>query len=109
MSANIPFEFWIGPQKMPSGNYTVEVLVPSVSIVRSADGSLEQEVYMVDIGPAVTQQESRLIFVIRNGKQELTEIWCVSGKRGLAAQNPHQDTPGKVTVVTVSYKTPDFD
>jgi hypothetical protein len=106
MTANIPFEFWIGSQKMPSGTYTMEVLVPSVSILRSADGKLEQQLYMVDIGPPVTAEESRLVFVVRDGKEDLMEVWCVSGKRKLVAQNPQDSSSTQETrTVSLSYST----
>ena len=41
-TASIPFDFWIGPEKMPAGQYVLEMIVPSVGVIRSADGKVER-------------------------------------------------------------------
>jgi hypothetical protein len=104
VKASIPFEFWIGPERMPAGPYTLQVIVPSVAIIRSADGKLEQELFTVDIGAPVAENESRLIFVTRHGKNMLSELWCIEGKRGLTAQSAEGPKDGDLTrVVDLSY------
>ena len=102
--ASIPFEFWIGPERMPAGHYTLQIIVPSVAIIRSADGKLEQELFTVDVGAPVAENESRLIFVTRHGKNMLSELWCIEGKRGLTAQSAEGPKDGDLTrVVDLSY------
>ena len=85
-TASIPFEFWIGPEKMPPGQYVLEIIVPSVATLRRDDGRVQQELFTLSIGGPVAQKESRLIFVLRNEKLMLSEIWCVEGKRRLTSQ-----------------------
>lgn len=85
-TASIPFEFWVGPEKMPPGKYELEIIVPSIAMLRSDDGKVQQELFTLDIGGPVAQKESRLIFVLRNEKLMLSEIWCVEGKRRLTSQ-----------------------
>lgn len=85
--ANIPFDFWIGPEKMPAGDYTFQVVVPSVAIIRSADGKLEEQIFMVDVGAPVARNESKLVFVMRDDKPMLFELWSIYGKRRLSAES----------------------
>jgi hypothetical protein len=102
--ASIPFEFWIGPEKLPAGDYTLQVVVPSVAIIRSADGKLEQELYMVNIGASVPANDSKLIFAVRNGRYMLWELWSINGKRRLSAVGPAEVREGDMTrVVDLSY------
>jgi hypothetical protein len=103
--ANIPFEFFIGPEEMPAGQYELQVIVPSVAIIRSIDGKRVQELFTLDIGPPVPENESRLVFVTRNGKRALTEIWCIEGKRRLTAEFTADQGDGAPTkTVDLSYE-----
>ena len=105
-AASIPFEFWIGTEKMPAGQYVLEIIVPSIAILRTDDGKAQQELFTLSIGGPVTQKESRLIFVLRNEKLTLSEIWCVEGKRRLTSQTAPSDEDGVQTrVVTLSYRS----
>jgi hypothetical protein len=102
--ANIPFDFWIGPQKMLAGDYTFQIVVPSVAIIQSADGKLEQQIFMVDIGPPVGRDESKLVFVIRDDKPMLFELWSIYGKRRLSAESAAVATEESPTrMVDLSY------
>ena len=103
-TASIPFEFWIGTEKMPAGEYVFEIIVPSVAILRTDDGKAQQELFTLGIGSPVTQKESRLIFVLRNEKLSLSEIWCVKGKRRLTSQTaPSAGNGVQTRVVSLSY------
>jgi hypothetical protein len=105
MTANIPFEFWIGPEKMAPGQYALEVLVPSVALIRSADGKVQQELFMIDIGPGVAERDSRLVFETRNGRSVLTEVWCTQARRRLTAQSATDPGNGNLTkLVELSYR-----
>jgi hypothetical protein len=102
--ANIPFDFWIGPEKIPAGDYTLQIVVPSVAIIRSADGKLEEQVFMVDVGRPVTRSESKLAFVTRDDKPMLFEVWSIYGKRRLSAESAAVATKNNRTrVVELSY------
>ena len=104
VKASIPFEFWIGSERMPAGQYTLQVIAPSIEIIRSADGKVEQELFTVEIGAPVAENESRLIFVTRHGKNMLSELWCIEGKWRLTAQNAEGPKDGDLTrVVDLSY------
>ena len=103
-TASIPFEFWIGPERMPSGHYVLEIIVPSVAILRTEDGKAQQELFTQDTGGPVVQKESRLIFVLRNEKPMLSEIWCVEGKRRLTSETaPSSGDHVQTRVVSLSY------
>ena len=102
--ASIPFEFWIGSEKMPAGQYVLEIIVPSVAMLRRDDGKVQQELFTLDIGGPVAQKESRLIFVMQNDKFMLSEIWCVEGKRRLTSQNVLSSSDrAQAKVVSLSY------
>jgi len=103
-AASIPFEFWIGTEKMPAGQYVLEIIVPSVAILRTDDGKAQQEIFTLGIGGPVTQKDSRLIFELRNEKLMLSEIWCVEGKRRLTSQTaPSAGDDVQTRVVSLSY------
>ena len=95
--ADIPFEFWIGPDRMPPGKYTLQIVVPSVDIIRSDDGKLERQFSMLDTGGPVTKAESKLVFIESNGKYMLFEVWSIYSKRRLSAENPQTETKGRKT------------
>ena len=102
--ANIPFDFWIGPEKLPAGDYTLQVVVQSVAIIRSADGKLERQIFMVDIGPPVARSGSKLVFVVRDEKPMLFELWSIYGRRRLSSESEAVATQDNQTrVVDLSY------
>ena len=104
-TASIPFDFWIGPEKMPAGQYVLEMIVPSVGVIRSADGKVEQELYTLDTGDPVEEADSRLIFVMQNDKPVLSEIWSIHGKRRLTSRdNDPPEGNAQTKVVALLYR-----
>ncbi len=83
LEVNIPFEFQIGSQTLPAGEYSVKRLTQNSVLVRSRDGKLS----------AITQTP-RAITEDKNGKQEklvfnqygnqyfLSQVWMVRGSDG---------------------------
>ena len=96
--ADIPFEFWIGPERMPPGKYTLQIVVPTVDIIRSDDGKLERQFTMLDVGGPVPKMESKLVFIESNDKYMLFEVWSIYSKRRLSAQNSETKTEGGKTL-----------
>jgi hypothetical protein len=81
----IPFDFWIGAEKFPAGEYTLDSLVPSFVAFRSKDGRINEQVPTLLYADPVTREEARLVFSRRNGRYYLSEVWGILGKRTMTA------------------------
>ena len=87
--ANIPFEFWIGSDRLPSGEYVItELETMAYLYMRSADGRTVQSVYTlpVDNVPA-NNDECTLIFEVRNGTHYLYGGWGPAGRLVVTAES----------------------
>lgn len=85
LEVNIPFEFQVGSQTLPAGEYSVKRLTQNSVLVRSRDGQR-----------SVVAQTPRAITADENGKQEklvfnqygnqyfLSQVWMVRSSDGRA-------------------------
>ena len=46
-TANIPFEFYISGAKLPAGPYTLNIIAPTYVLLRSQDGTTQQDLYFL--------------------------------------------------------------
>jgi hypothetical protein len=89
-SASVPFDFWAEGQKFPAGDYLFDSGFPgSVSIRRKG---LESSVGISIIlyGDPPKREDAKLLFVRRDGKYYLTEVWGVLGKLVVTAEFEHR-------------------
>jgi hypothetical protein len=84
--ATIPFAFDAGGKIFAAGDYIVDSSVPSFIVIRSKDGKRSTEVPTVVYGDPVKKSEARLIFVKRDGKYVLHELWGVLGRRTMTPE-----------------------
>jgi len=87
-TANIPFDFYISGNKMPAGEYTLEVVVPTYGIIRSKDGKLQQDLYFFQIASPGRKPESKIIFNLRDGKYYFSQVSSWLGKSQLTSFTP---------------------
>jgi len=87
-TADIPFEFYISGNKMPAGQYTLEIVAPTYVTIRSKDGKLQQDMYFVQTASPEKNPESKIIFNLRDGKYYFSEIWSWQGKSQLTSFTP---------------------
>jgi hypothetical protein len=87
--AMIPFEFWLGGDRLPAGDYVI-VHLESTSYLyfRSTDGKWAHDVYTlpVDDVPA-NEGESQLVFEVRDANHYLYGGWGPFGRRVLVSES----------------------
>lgn len=71
----IPYEFYVGPDKLPAGQYSIELISPSYAMLRSEDGKKQEDLYFMQIGEPAKNPEAKMVFATRNGKHLLAEVW----------------------------------
>ena len=86
MIANIPFQFNVGNQTMPAGEYTVTQINPSsdraVLQLRSKDGSSAAMIQMNEvIGKA--REDARLVFNCYGNQHYFAQAWTSADASGL--------------------------
>jgi hypothetical protein len=87
-TADIPFEFYISGNKMPAGQYTLDIVAPTYVTIRSKDGKLQQDLYFVQTASPGKNLELKIIFNLRDGKYYFSEIWSWRGKARLTSFTP---------------------
>jgi hypothetical protein len=85
-NATIPFAFDAGGKIFAAGDYIVDSSVPSFVVIRSKDGKQSTEVPTIVYGEPVKKSEARLIFVKRDGKYVLHQLWGVLGRRTMTPE-----------------------
>ena len=89
-SANVPFEFWAQGQKFPAGNYVFDSGFPGSISIRDKSSKLSMAIAAVPYGDPVNKESAKLLFVRRDSKYYLTELWGVLGKRVVTAEFEHR-------------------
>ena len=93
--ATIPFNFWAQGHEFQAGDYVFDNEVPgSVAIHREATNS---GIGVSIILYAVPQEKEtpRVIFVLRDGKYFLFELWSVQGRYVVTAEFEHSGEVGE--------------
>ena len=89
-SASVPFDFWAQGQKFPAGDYVFDSGFPGSISVRDKSSKLSTAIAAVPYGDPVNKESAKLLFVRRDGKYYLTELWGVLGKRVVTAEFEHR-------------------
>jgi hypothetical protein len=103
--ATIPFQFWIGDNPLPAGDYEIQHVVSSTLVLfRSTNGAATQDAYMIPLDySTVKPDQAKLVFRVENGRHYLYGFWGVYGKRVLTAESgqpaPPNDSRLEVPVV----------
>ncbi len=87
-AADIPFEFYIAGNKLPAGQYTLDLIAPTYVMLRSHDGKFQQALYFVQTAVADNKPVSQIVFVVREGKHYFSEVWGWFGKAQLTSFTP---------------------
>jgi hypothetical protein len=83
---SIPFDCWSGDKKFPAGDYTLDSSVPTFVTIRSKDGKINEQVATILYDDPVNRSDAKLLFISRDGKFYLTELWGVLGKRVMTSE-----------------------
>ena len=85
LEVNIPFEFQIGSQTLPAGEYSVKRLTQNSVVVQSADGQQRAIVQMPRAAQANVNAKAsleKLVFHQYGNQYFLSQVWMVRGSDG---------------------------
>jgi hypothetical protein len=85
LEVNIPFEFQIGSQMLPAGEYSVKRLTQNSVLVRSADGkqsAIAQTPRAVTANGNEKALQEKLVFNQYGNQYFLSQVWMVRGSDG---------------------------
>lgn len=92
--ANIPFEFNVGSQTLPAGEYTVRNIAQAsanqVLQLRSRDGKVSAIVQTRGVISGI-QDSSRLVFQRSGDRYHFAQAWMKGDRNGLETPRPHAD------------------
>ena len=84
-TADIPFDFYIAGNKLPAGQYTLNIIAPTYVLLRSKDGKTQQDLYFLQTASPGKNPPSKIVFALRDGKYYLAEVWSYLGKAQLTS------------------------
>jgi len=94
-NANVPFDFWAEGQEFPAGDYLFDSEFPgSISIHRKGSKSTSA-VSLILYEDPVKKEDAKLLFILRDGKYYLVEVWGVLGKRVVTVEFEHRGEKNK--------------
>lgn len=85
LEINIPFEFQIGSQTLPAGEYNVKRLTQNSVLVQSADGqqsAIAQTPGIVQANANAKASSEKLVFHQYGNQYFLAQVWMVRGSDG---------------------------
>ena len=85
---DVPFDFYISGEKLPAGQYTLDRIIPTYVMLRSKDGKVQQELYLIQTAVPVKNPPLKVIFALRDGKYYFAEVWSWYGKSQLGSFTP---------------------
>jgi hypothetical protein len=101
-TVDVPFDFYISGNKLPAGQYTLDVIAPTYLMLRSQDGKVQQDLYFMQTATPGKNPISQVVFAQRDGKYYFAEVWSWFGKAQLTSFTPKagdqtKDVPLRVT------------
>jgi len=84
-TADIPFDFYIAGNKLPAGQYSLDLIAPTYVLLRSKDGKTQQDLYFLQTAVAGKNNPSKIVFAVREGKYYFAEVWSTFGRAQLTS------------------------
>ncbi len=85
---DVPFEFYISGVKLPAGEYLLDRVAPTYVLLRSKDGTRQQDLYLLQTAVPTKNPPLKVVFALRDGKYYFSEIWSWYGKSQLSSFTP---------------------
>jgi hypothetical protein len=82
LEVTIPFEFQIGSEVLPAGEYSIKQLTQNTVLLRSADGRMKAIAPMtatVEVGANERAEHERLVFRQYGKQYFLSQVWMTGG------------------------------
>ena len=92
--ASIPFDFWAEGHEFPAGDYVFDNEVPGSASIRREGTNSGTGISIILYAVPLERENPRAIFVRRDGKYCLVELWGVLGRYVVTAEFEHR---GKVS------------
>lgn len=80
---------------MPAGQYSLDLIAPTYVMLRSQDGTMQQNLYFIQTAVAGKNPASKVVFAPRDGKYYLSEVWSWLGTAQLSSFTPKASDPTK--------------
>ncbi len=84
-TVDIPFDFYIAGNKLPAGQYSLNIIAPTYVLLRSQDGKTQQDLYFLQTASPGKNPPSKVVFALRDGKYYFAEVWSYLGKAQLTS------------------------
>jgi hypothetical protein len=88
--ATISFEFWAEGHQFQAGDYVFDNEVPGLASIRRAGTNSGIGVSTILYAVPQEKETPRVIFVLRDGKYFLFELWSVQGRYVVTAEFEHR-------------------
>ena len=88
--ATIPFEFWAEGHQFQAGNYVFDNEVPGLAAIHREGANSGIGVSIILYAVPQEKETPRAIFVLREGKYFLFELWSVQGRYVVTAEFEHR-------------------
>ena len=85
---DVPFDFYISGSKLPAGVYLLDRVAPTYVLLRSKDGSRQQDLYLLQTAVPTKTTPLQVVFALRDGKYYFAEISSWYGKSQLSSFTP---------------------
>jgi len=88
--ATIPFTFWAQGHEFQGGDYVFDNEVPGLAAIHREGTNSGIGVSIILYAVPQEKENPRVIFVLRNGKYFLFELWSVQGRYVVTAEFEHR-------------------
>jgi hypothetical protein len=88
--ATIPFEFWAEGHQFQAGDYVFDNEVPGSATIHREGTNSSIGVSIILYTVPEEKENPRVIFVLRDGKYFLFELWSVQGRYVVTAEFEHR-------------------
>ena len=85
---DVPFDFYISGNKLPAGQYSLDLIAPTYVMLRSKDGKVAQDLYFLQTAVAGKNPTAKVVFALRDGKYYFSQVWSWMGTAQLSSFNP---------------------
>jgi hypothetical protein len=88
--ASIPFNFWVQGHGFPAGDYVFDNSLPGSATIHREGSNSSFAVALILYAVPMEKENPRVIFIRRDGKYSLVEIWSVRGRYVVTADFQHR-------------------
>lgn len=103
--SNVPFEFVVGGNALPAGDYRITRDLGNALTIRTADANVAAVRLTIEIQPRKDKQHARLVFHRYGNRYFLAEVWSGAGDMGRQLLKSRQERAIERELSTLVSKT----